>query len=167
MARMVASKKYPNIVFTPGIEIWLDDLKPESPFPFYFDVEGSLTTDEGAMTNVAFALDQLDQLESKVRQHFKENVSSSELLQFFFQHHLTEMDEASLQEMLHTENPDDLTEYELIDCLILKRFGAGFDAKLNAYVYMMDFSFDPDYTDELVVVYLDSDFNVITISHES
>ncbi len=165
--RKIESKSYPNIFYTPGEEIWLDDLKPNAPFSFYFTVEEMLTTDEEAMLNVAFALDQMDQIEEKVRVHFKENNSSAELLQFFFEHHLSEMDEASLMEMLQTDDPESLTEHELVDHLVLKRFGTGVDAKLSMQVFMMDFSFDPDYTDELVVVYLDADFNVITVSHES
>ena len=51
--------------------------------------------------------------------------------------------------------------------LKLKRFGSLVDSEMNQQVFIMDLSFNPEITDELMVVYFDLNKEIFCITHES
>ncbi|MFD2117902.1 hypothetical protein ACFSTH_17680 [Paenibacillus yanchengensis] len=78
--------------------------------------------------------------------------------------------------MLNTNLPEALSEPDLVALMMLKSLGSGlgegwlgnnFEKERSKQIFMMDFTFDPAYTDHLIVVYFDLDHNILTISHES
>ena len=51
--------------------------------------------------------------------------------------------------------------------LQLKRFGSCIDDEMDQQVFILDFSFNPELTDELLVVYFNLEKEVVEIAHES
>ena len=181
MTKQIPSAKFPGLEYTSGDDIWLDNLKPDSKIPFYFHVSEKLTQNEAAVARAAHALDRMDELVNKARAHLKDIIQSKQdpdytLLHDFFDFHLSEMEEESLKEMLGTEQPKTLSEPELVDLLMLKSLGSGlgegwlgssFAKEQQEQIFIMDFTFNPEFTDQLIVVYLDVNEKILTISHES
>ncbi len=56
---------------------------------------------------------------------------------------------------------------EMVDFLKLKRFGSLVDDEMNQQVFIMDLSFNPEITDELMVIYFDLNQEIFCITHES
>ena len=48
-----------------------------------------------------------------------------------------------------------------------KRFGSLVDDEMDQLVFIMDLSFNPEITDELMVVYFDLNKEIFCITHES
>ncbi|MFD0712985.1 DUF2004 domain-containing protein [Paenibacillus sp. GCM10027626] len=181
MTKQLPSTKFPGIEYTSGNKIWIDSLMPDHKIPFYFHVSEKITQNEAAITCAAHALDHMDELVNKARAHLKDIIQSKKdpdykLLHDFFGFHLLEMDEETLKEMLGTEQPETLSEPEMVDLLMLNSLGSGlgegwlgsnFEKEQKEQIFIMDFTFNPEYTDQLIVVYLDANENILTISHES
>ena len=55
----------------------------------------------------------------------------------------------------------------MVDFLRLKRFGSLVDSEMNQQVFILDLSFNPEITDELMVVYFDLKKEIFCITHES
>ena len=51
--------------------------------------------------------------------------------------------------------------------LRLDRFGSLVDYKMDQQVFIMDLSFNPEITDELMVIYFDLNKEIFCITHES
>ena len=56
---------------------------------------------------------------------------------------------------------------EKVDFLKLKRFGSLVDSEMNQQVFILDLSFNPEITDELMVIYFDLNKEIFCITHES
>ena len=56
---------------------------------------------------------------------------------------------------------------EMVDFLKLKRFGSLVDSEMNQQVFILDLSFNPEITDELMVIYFDLKKEIFCITHES
>ena len=56
---------------------------------------------------------------------------------------------------------------EMVDFLKLKRFGSLVDSEMNQQVFILDLSFNPEITDELMVIYFDLNKEIFCITHES
>ena len=56
---------------------------------------------------------------------------------------------------------------EMVDFLKLKRFGSLVDDEMDQQVFIMDLSFNPEITDELLVIYFDLNKDIFCITHES
>ncbi|MBE1553992.1 DUF2004 domain-containing protein [Sporosarcina limicola] len=181
MMKQIPSRKFPSLEYTPGESIWIDNLMPGNQIPFYFNVSEKITQNESAIARVSHALDHMDELVNKARAHLRDIIQntkdpSHKLLHDFFAFHLLEMDDESLKVMFGMEQPGTLSELEMVDLLMLKSLGSSlgegwlgsnFEKELKKQIFIMDFTFDPEYTDQLVVVYLDANYNILTISHES
>ena len=55
----------------------------------------------------------------------------------------------------------------MVDFLKLKRFGSLVDDEMDQQVFIMDLSFNPEITDELMVIYFDLNKEIFRITHES
>ncbi|WP_289140736.1 DUF2004 domain-containing protein [uncultured Brevibacillus sp.] len=181
MTKQIPSTKFPGLEYTPGNDIWINNLMPDNKIPFYFHVSEKITQNEAAVARAAHALDHMDELVNKAREHLRDIIQSKKdpgytLLHDFFDFHLLEMDEESLKEMLVTEQPETLSDLEMVDLLMLRSLGSGlgegwlgsnFEKEQKEQIFIMNFTFKPEYTDQLIVVYLDANENMLTISHES
>ena len=64
-------------------------------------------------------------------------------------------------------DPAKLSFTEMVDFLRLKRFGSLIDSEMNQQVFILDLSFNPEITDELMVIYFDLNKEIFCITHES
>ena len=164
------SRKYPNITYERGREIFL--LPDEPGRPFYFDVASELTGDSGAMAAVASALDELDPLEQAAKAFLKTALSDKDSEYYktaagFMEFHRDELEPAAVRQLFSVEDPSALSLDAMVDCLRVKRFGSLIDSQLAKQLFIMDLCFDPDVTDELMVVYFDLQKQIVVLAHES
>ncbi|WP_341282804.1 DUF2004 domain-containing protein [Paenibacillus sp. FSL H8-0537] len=181
MIKQLPSTKFPSLEYTPGESIWIDNLIPDNKIPVYFNVSDKITQDESAIVRVSHALDHMDELVNKARAHLRDIIQNTKdpsykLLHDFFAFHLLEMDDESVKLMFGMEQLETLSELEMLDLLMLKSLGSSlgegwlgsnFEKEQKKQIFIIDFTFDPEYTDQLIVVYLDANNNILTISHES
>ena len=73
------SKKYPNITYIKGEEIFLSP--DEANSTFFFDVEEGLTENDGAMTIVANMLDEVDTLVETAKDFLKKILSNKKMME--------------------------------------------------------------------------------------
>lgn len=86
---------------------------------------------------------------------------------YFMEYHRDEMDEDTLSEMFPSSDIDTMTFIEMVDSLEAVRFGSIIDNKTEEQAFIMDLSFDPELTDELMVVHFDLEKQPYYIAHES
>lgn len=73
----------------------------------------------------------------------------------------------SLQFIFRKISSADTDILHMVDDLQLKRFGSCIDDERDQQVFILDFSFNPELTDELLVVYFNLEKEVVEIAHES
>ena len=117
-------------------------------------------------------MDRLEEVERNVKEQLKESMANGEheyheLVCDFFQMHRQELDDETLENMLGVERAEELTNLEMLERLYIKRLGSSIDEEWNQQVFILDFSFNPEYTDELLVVFLSRSATVLSITHES
>ena len=164
------SEKYPDIEYRPGEEIFLG--KGEAGQPFWFDVEEALTADADAMEKVAMMLDRVDELEAAAKKFLKETLADEEsedyaTVAYFMEFHRNELEPEDAAALFPVDDPTALSFSEMVDYLRVDRFGSVIDAEMDAQVFIMDLNFNPEITDELLVIYFDADGGVACVAHES
>lgn len=164
------SNNYPDIEYEKGEEIFL--APEEFGGSFYFDVEEDLTLDEEAMNNVAEALDEVDTFVISAKDFLKKILAGEEnedygTVSYFMEYHRDEMDEDTLSEIFPSSDIDTMTFAEMVEYLEVVRFGSIIDNKTEEQAFIMDLSFDPDLTDELMVIYFNLDKQPYYVAHES
>lgn len=164
------SKKYPNIEYEKGEEIFLSP--DEFNSAFYFDVEEELTSNDEAMAIAATMLDEVDALTETAKKFLKmtlENEESEfcEIVTYFMQFHRDEIDPDIVAKLFPVDNPSTISFVEMVDYLRLNRFGSLIDNNSKQQAFIMDLSFNPEITDELMVIYFDLEKQVYHVAHES
>lgn len=164
------SKKYPNITYIKGEEIFLSP--DEANSTFFFDVEEGLTENDGAMTVVANMLDEVDTLVETAKDFLKKILSNKKseyysTVVYFMEFHRDDIDPEIVAELFPVANPSMLSFVEMVDYLKIKRFGSLIDNKWGQQAFIMDLSFNPEITDELMVIYFNLEKQVICVTHES
>ena len=164
------SEKYPDIEYRPGEEIFLG--KGEAGQPFWFDVEEALTADADAMEKVAMMLDRVDELETAAKKFLKETLADEEsedyaTVAYFMEFHRDELEPEDAAAPFPVDDPTALSFSEMVDYLRVDRFGSIAYAKTGAQGFIMDLNFNPEITDELMVIYFDADGGVACVAHES
>jgi len=164
------SQHYPNIKYEKGEEIFF--APEEIGTPFYFDVEEELTLDDEAMSTVGVMLDEVDTLVTLAKASLKKILQDKEdryheTVAYFMEFHRDEMDSDTVLELFPSSDVDTLTFTEMVDSLQMIRFGSIIDTKTNQQAFIMDLSFNPELTDELMVVYFNLEKQVFYVTHES
>lgn len=164
------SKKYTKITYEKGEEIFLSLDKANSSF--YFDVEEELTLDEDAMIVVATMLDEVDVLAETAKAFLIKTLEEEKseyygTVTFFMGFHRDDIEPDTVAELFPVDNPSTLSFAEMVDYLKIKRFGSLIDSKLKQQVFIMDLCFNPEITDELMVIYFNLKKQVIYVTHES
>ncbi|WP_317349375.1 DUF2004 domain-containing protein [Pusillibacter faecalis] len=159
-----------DLPYTPGEEIFT--FPEESELSFIFDVDEELTDDPAAMDAVGEMLDKAEELAEKAKAAIKEaladeNSSYHDVVTFFMQFHRDDVDPDIAAELFPGTDPSMLSFAEMVDFLRLKRFGSLVDSEMNQQVFIMDLSFNPEITDELMVIYFDLNNEIFCITHES
>ena len=156
--------------YTPGEEIF--NFPEESGLPFIFDVEEELTADPAAMDAVGKMLDEAEELAGKAKAAIKaaladEGAPYHDAVTFFMRFHRDEVPPDITAELFPGTDPAKLSFAEMVDFLKLKRFGSLVDEEKNQQAFILDLSFNPEITDELMVVYFDLNKEIFCITHES
>ena len=156
--------------YTPGEEIF--NFPEESGLPFIFDVEEELTADPAAMDAVGKMLDEAEELAGKAKAAIKaaladEGAPYHDAVTFFMRFHRDEVPPDITAELFPGTDPAKLSFAEMVDFLKLKRFGSLVDGEKNQQAFILDLSFNPEITDELMVVYFDLNKEIFCIIHES
>ncbi|MBF1361293.1 MAG: DUF2004 domain-containing protein [Mogibacterium diversum] len=164
------SNNYPDIEYEKGEEIFL--APEEFGGSFYFDVEEDLTLDDEAMKNVAEALDEVDKMVETAKDFLKEillDEGNEEYgtVAYFMEYHRDEMDEDTLSEIFPSSDIETMNFTEMVDYLEAVRFGSIIDSKTQQQAFIMDLSFDPELTDELMVIHFNLDKQPYYVAHES
>ena len=164
------SNNYPTIEYEKGEEIFLSPEEINSSF--YFDVEEELTSNDEAMAIVASMIDEVDTLVEAAKDFLKNTLSNEGneyygTVAYFMEFHRDEMDADTVLELFPSSNVDTITFTEMVDFLKMIRFGSLIDNKTNQQAFIMDLSFNPELTDELMVIYFNLEKQVFYITHES
>ena len=164
------SNNYPTIEYEKGEEIFLSPEEISSSF--YFDVEEELTSNDEAMAIVASMIDEVDTLVETAKDFLKNTLSNEEneyygTVAYFMEYHRDEMDADTVLELFPSSNVDTITFIEMVDFLKMIRFGSLIDNKTNQQAFIMDLSFNPELTDELMVIYFNLEKQVFYVTHES
>ena len=86
---------------------------------------------------------------------------------FFTRFHRDEVPPDVAAELFPGTDPAKLSFAEMADFLRLKRFGSLVDSEIDQQVFILDLSFNPEITDELMVVYIDLNKEIFCITHEN
>lgn len=164
------SKNYPTIEYEKGEEIFLSPEEIDSSF--YFDVEEELTSNDEAMTIVGSMMDEVDTLVEVAKDFLKKTLLNEKneyygTVAYFMEFHRDEMDADTVLELFPSSNVDTITFTEMVDFLKMIRFGSLIDNKTNQQAFIMDLSFNPELTDELMVIYFNLEKQVFYVTHES
>ena len=135
-------------------------------------MEEELTADADAMEKVALMLDRVDELEAAAKKFLKETLADEEsenyaTVAYFMEFHRDELDPEDAAALFPVDDPTALSFAEMVDYLRVDRFGSIADAKTGAQGFIMDLNFNPEITDELMVIYFDADGGVACVTHES
>ena len=125
-----------------------------------------------AMAIVASMIDEVDTLVEAAKDFLKNTLSNEEneyygTVAYFMEFHRDEMDADTVLELFPSSNVDTLTFIEMADFLKMIRFGSLIDNKTNQQAFIMDLSFNPELTDELMVIYFNLEKQVFYVTHES
>ena len=159
-----------DFTYTPGEEIFT--FPKESGLPFLFDVEEELTADPDAMDAVGEMLDKAEALAEEAQAAIKAALADEDnryhsVAAFFMEFHRDEAGPDIAADLFPGTDPSKLSFTEMVDFLRLKRFGSLVDSEMNQQVFILDLSFNPEITDELMVVYFDLNKEIFCITHES
>ena len=125
-----------------------------------------------AMAIVASMIDEVDTLVEAAKDFLKNTLSNEEneyygTVAYFMEFHRDEMDADTVLELFPSSNVDTITFIEMVDFLKMIRFGSLIDNKTNQQAFIMDLSFNPELTDELMVIYFNLEKQVFYVTHES
>ena len=159
-----------DFTYTPGEEIF--NFPEESGLPFIFDVEEELTADPAAMDAVGEMLDEAEKLAEKAKTAIQGALADEGnpyhgIVTYFMQFHRDDVGPDIAAELFPGTDPSKLSFAEMVDFLKLKRFGSLVDDEMNQQAFILDLSFNPEITDELMVVYFDLNQEIFCITHES
>lgn len=159
-----------NFEYQPGEEIFT--FPEDTGLPFIFDVlDEELTENIEAMDVVGQMLDEAESLAEKAKETLKQILSDENhqkygMVSFFMEFHRDEVDPETAAALFLGK---DLSTLSFVDrwMFTLKRFEAEIDDEMDQQVFILDFSFNPELTDELLVVYFNLEKEVVEIAHES
>lgn len=154
--------------YTPGEEIFT--FPEDTGLPFMFDVDEELTSDTAAMNAVGENLDEAEKLAEKAKEAIRvalanENSPYHKCVTFFMQFHRDDVEPDIAADLFPGIDLTKLSFIDMVDFLRLKRFGSLLDDEKQ--VFILDLSFNPKITDELMVVYFDLNKEIFCITHES
>lgn len=166
----INSKSYPEITYEPFEDIWFSP--NEVGTPFSFDVTEDLTANKEKMNIIGNFLDNVENVSKKAVDTFVQILSQPsnqyyETVSYFLEFHRDEFDEEELDELFGIEQAKEISRTQMLRCLNLKRVGSSIDEELNEQIFILDFTFNTELTDEILVVYFNTKEEIVSISHES
>ena len=167
---MKLNSKRIDFEYTPGEEIFT--FPEDTGLPFFFDVDEELTDNPSAMDAVGEMLDEAETLAEKAKAAIKAALAdeSSPLPRPRDLFHAVPPGRRRpdiAADLFPGTDPAKLSFIEMVDFLWLKRFGSLVDGETGQQAFILDLSFNPEITDELMVVYFDLNKEIFCITHES
>ena len=167
---MKLNSKRIDFEYTPDEEIFT--FPEDTGLPFLFDVDEELTDNPSAMDAVGEMLDEAEKLAEKAKAAIKAALADEDsryhsVVTFFMEFHRDDVSPDIVAELFPGTDPAKLSFAEMVDFLKLKRFGSLVDSEMNQQVFILDLSFNPEITDELMVIYFDLNKEIFCITHES
>ena len=164
------SAKYPGIEYEAGEEIFLSP--QEAGTSFYLDVDEELPSNGAAMVLVASSLDDADGLLATAKEFLKQTLSSKDAshygtVAYFMEYHRDQLEPDTLAELFPLCDPGAMSFAQMVDFLKIVRFGSLLDEETGQQAFVLDLSFNPELSDELLVVYFDLEKQVVSLAHES
>ena len=103
-------------------------------------------------------LDEAEKLAEKAKTAIKAALADEDsryhsVVTFFMEFHRDDVGPDIAAELFPGTDPAKLSFAEMVDFLKLKRFGSLVDDEMDQQVFIMDLSFNPEITDELMVIY--------------
>ena len=162
--------KHMDLPYTPGEEIFT--FPEDTGLPFIFDVDEELTDNPAAMDAVGEMLDDAEKLTEKAKTAIKAALADEggpyhDLVSFFMRFHRDDVGPDIAADLFPETDPAKLSFAEMVDFLQLKRLGSVVDGETDQQAFILDLSFNPEITDELMVVYFDLNKEIFCIAHES
>lgn len=159
-----------HLEYEPGEEIFT--FPEDTGLPFIFDVLEELTENKEAMNHVGKMLDEAESLAEKAKETLKQILSDEKnqkysMVSYFMEFHRDEVGQETAAALFPGKNLSNLSFVDMVDDLQLNRFGSCIDNEMDQQVFILDFSFHPELTDELLVIYFNLKKEIIEISHES
>ena len=102
----------------------------------------------------------------KARAEINANYQTNELMKFFIQFHLEELDKEYLLPYFEAKSMAEITPERFIEKLEMRTISIA-PTKDGSCDCTLDFSIDPELSDELLVFRFDKNFEIYDISHES
>lgn len=90
-----------------------------------------------------------------------------DVVSYFMEFHRDEIDSDVTVELFQVDNPSDLSFVEMVDLLKIKRLGGLIDSESQQQIFIVDLSFNTDFTDELIVIYFNLEKQIFYVTHES
>ena len=167
---MKLNSKRIDFEYTPDEEIFT--FPEDTGLSFLFDVDEELTDNPAAMDTVGEMLDEAEKLAEKAKAAIKtalkdENSPYHDVVTFFMEFHRDDVGPDIAAELFPGTDPSKLSFAEMVDFLKLKRFGSLVDSETEQQAFILDLSFNPEITDELMVIYFDLNKEIFCITHES
>ena len=159
-----------DFTYTPGEEIF--NFSQGIGTTLYLRCRGRLTGDPAAMDAVGKMLDEAEKLAEKAKAAIKAALTDEDsryhsVVTFFMEFHRDDVGPDIAAELFPGTDPSKLSFAEMVDFLKLKRFGSLVDDEMDQQVFILDLSFNPEITDELMVICFDLNKEIFCITHES
>lgn len=163
----IASRKFPNIIYVRGEEVFA--FPEDAGLPFAFDASEEATSNDDAMKTLGGMLDRLEDLELAARAVIKSSFNpdsdpSLRQIRCFFAYHRDDREDAC--RILQAEDPASLSFEEMLERLKLQRFGCFMDEDGQLPIFVLDFAFEADEPGEVLAAYFNHAGELLEISHE-
>ena len=167
---MKLNSKRVDLEYQPGEE--LSVFPNDTGLPFYFDVEDELTEDKKAMNIVGRMLDKTDEFEAEAKKVLKKALSDQknefhDTVTRFMEFHRDDVEPETVEKLFPGKDRSFLSFTEMVDYLRLVRFGSLVHYDTGKQAFVIELNFNPDITNELLVIYFNLKMKVIEITHES
>ncbi len=123
------------------------------------------------MDAVGEMLDEAEELAEKAKAAIKAALADEDspyhsVATFFMEFHRDDVGPDIAADLFPGTDPSKLSFAEMVDFLKLKRFGSLVDSEMDQQVFILDLSFNPEITDELMVIYFDLNKEIFCITHQ-
>lgn len=163
----VESRKFPNLIYAKGEEIFA--FPEDAALPFAFDVSEDVTADDDAMKTLGEMLDRVEELELAARRRMLSSFESDadpslRQIRCFFAYYKDDCEDAG--RIFRTQDPNALSYEEMASRLKLVRFGSFMDEEAQKPLFVLDFSFETDQPEEVLAAYFNHAGELLEVSHE-
>ncbi len=170
MIKKVPSEVY-DIKYEKGDDIYEENLVTKEKNVISIMTDELVTKDDNLMKEIFIALDDVDSLITKGKDKIIEVLTDNtnkyyELVKYYMDFHIEEVGEEYHEDLFGVKNAKELGIIEVAKLLKPKMVSVHLN-KENKYEITLDFSYNSEITDELMVIVFNQDLDIIYVTHES